>query len=95
MQTIMLWSFGCVLDRNQVIADAIDQAERLHRPGRIRDQRLLERRIGPRLGDDAGAIVRADLGLASLDHDVERGRIDVALLRQHGLDRPDAQLHLG
>ena len=43
-----------------------------------------EGRIGPGLGDDARAVVRADLGLVGLDDGVERGRIDVALLGQHG-----------
>jgi hypothetical protein len=51
--------------------------------------------IGPGLGNDAGAVVRPDLGLEGLDHHVERGRIDVALLGQHGFQRPQAQLHLG
>ena len=95
MHTMTLWSPGRVLDRDQVIADTVDQAERLHRLGRVLDQRVLERRIGPRLGDDAGAVVRADLGLVRLDHHVERGRIDIALLGQHGFERAHAQLHLG
>ena len=50
--------------------------------------------IGPGLGDDAGAVARADLRLVGLDQAIERGRIDVALLGQHGLQRADAQLGL-
>ena len=95
MQTTMLWTCRSVLDRDQVIADAVDQAERLHRLGRILDQRVFERRIGPGLGDDAGAVVRADPGLERLDHHIERGRIEVALLGQHGFEGTHAQLHLG
>ena len=95
MHTMTLWSLRSVLDGDQVIADAVDQAERLHGLGRVLDQRLLEGRIGPGLGDDAGAVVRADPGLERLDHHVERGRIDIALLGQHGLEGAHAQLHLG
>ena len=46
------------------------------------------------LRDDARPVVRADLGLIGLDDAVERGRIDIALFGQHGLQRADAQLHL-
>ena len=62
---------------------------------RVGEQRLLEVRIGPGLGDDARAVVRADLGLVGLDDGVERGRIDVALLGQDRLERAHAQLRLG
>ena len=59
------------------------------------EQRLLERRIVPGLGDDTRAVVGPDLGLVGLDDGVERGRIDVALLGQHRLQRAHAQLRLG
>ena len=78
-----------------MIADAIDQAERLHRLGRILDQRMLERRIGPGLGDDARAVVGADPGLERLDDLIEGGRINIALLCQYGLECAHPQLHLG
>ena len=70
-------------------------AERAQRLGRVLEQRLLERRIAPGLGDDARADMRADPGLVRLDDAVERRRIDIALLDQNGFERPHAQLHLG
>src|SRR3712207_7865860 len=45
------------------------------------------RRLDPGLRDDAGAVVRSDLGLVGLDQGVERGRIDVALLDEDALER--------
>ena len=78
-----------------MIADAADMAERADRLGRIIKQGAFELRIGPGLGDDARAIVRADPGLIGLHDGVERGRIDIALLGQHGLQRADAELDLG
>ena len=51
--------------------------------------------IAPGFGDDALAVARTDLGLIGLDNDVERGRIDIALLAQNGFERAHAQLHLG
>ena len=57
-------------------------------------QRLLERRIAPGLGDDLRAVVRADPGLVGLDDGIERGRIDIALLGQHGLQRAHPKLRL-
>ena len=59
------------------------------------EQRALESRIGPGLGDRAGAVVRADPGLVGLDDAIERGRIDIALLGQDRFQRPHPQLHLG
>ena len=84
-----------ILDRDEMIADAVEQTERSDRLAGILDQRALERRIAPGFGDDAGAGMRADLGLIGLDDGIERGRIDIALLGQHGLQRAHAQLHLG
>jgi hypothetical protein len=46
----------------------------------------------PGLGHHAGAVARADFLLIGLDQEVERGRIDVTLLAQHGLQRAHAQL---
>ena len=78
-----------------MIADPVHQAERDDRLAGIGEQRLFERRIAPGLGDDAGAVMRADLGLVGLDDEVDRRGVDIALLGQHGLKRPHAQLHLG
>src|SRR4051794_12805969 len=78
-----------------MVADAADMAERADRLGAILQQRLLERRIGPGLGDDAGAIVGADPGLIGLDDGIERGRLDVTFLGQDRLEGAHAQLGLG
>ena len=67
----------------------------LDRLGGVFQQRLFERRIGPCLGDDLRAIVRADLGLIGLDDRVERGRVDIAFFAQDRFERAHAQLHLG
>ena len=83
-----------VLDRDQMIADAAHVAHRGDRLGGVRQQRLLERRIGPGLGDHDRAVPRSDLGLVGLDDGVERGRVDIALLGQHGFQRADAKLRL-
>ena len=77
-----------------MIADAAHVAHRGDRLGGVRQQRLLEFGIGPGLGDDDRAVARADLGLVGLDDGVERGRIDIALLGQHGFQRAHAKLHL-
>ena len=94
MQTTMLWRSRRVLDRDQMVADAADMAERADRLGGILQQRLLERRIGPGLGDDARAVVRADPGLVGLDDGVERGRLDIALFGQDRLERAHPELGL-
>ena len=95
MQTIMLCRCWRVLDRDQVVADPVEHAERGHRLAGVVEQRFFERRIAPGLGDDAGADMRADFGLVGLDQRVDGGGIEIALLGQHGFERADAQLHLG
>src|SRR3979411_2930164 len=69
-------------------------AEGRDRGGSVLQQTALEVGIGPGLGDDARAVVRADLGLIGLDDEVERLGVDVTLLGQDGLERPHPQLHL-
>ena len=83
-----------VLDRDQMVADGAHVAERGDRRGGILQQRLPEGGIGPRPGDDEGAVARADLGLVGLDDGIERRRIDVALLGQDRFQGADAQLRL-
>src|SRR5262249_47768590 len=85
---------GRVLDRDQMIPDPALVAERAHRLRGVLEQRLLQLRIGPGLGDDARAVARRHSGLLGLDDDVERGRSDVALLGEHRLQRAHAQLRL-
>ena len=84
-----------VLDRDQVVADPADMAVFRDRRRGIIEQRLLEGGIGPGLGDDAGAVVRADLGLVGLDDAVDGRGVDIALLGQDRFQRPHPQLHLG
>jgi hypothetical protein len=84
-----------VLDRDQVIAHPADEPELGNGFAGIVEQAALERRIGPRLGDDPRAIVRADFGLERLDDEVERSGIDVAFFGEHRLHRAHAKLHLG
>ena len=95
MHTTMLCRCGRVLDRDQMIADPADMAERADRLAGVLEQRLPEGGIGPRLGDDPRAVVRADLGLVGLHDGVERGRLDIALFGQNRLQRANAQLRLG
>ena len=94
MQTTMLWRFGVFSTATRWSPTRLDVAERGDRLGGVLQQRLLEGGIGPGLGDDARAVARADLGLVGLDDGVERGRVDVALLGQDGLQRAHAQLRL-
>src|SRR5690242_19082078 len=58
----------------------------------VLEQPLLVFRIDPGLGNDEGAVARADLLLVGLDQKVERGGVDIALLGQHGFERANAQL---
>ncbi len=83
-----------VLDRDQMIADPADMAERADGLAGIRQQGLFEGRIGPGFRHDLRAIARADLGLIGLDDGVERGRVDIAFFGQDGFERAHAQLHL-
>ena len=71
------------------------KAERTDRRGRVGDEAVLELRIGPGLGDNAGADMRPDPGLVGLDDEIERLGIDITLLRQDRLQRPHPKLHLG
>jgi hypothetical protein len=77
-----------------MVADAADMAERADRLAAVLEERLLEGRIGPGLGDDARAVMGTDLGLIGLDDGVERGRLDIAFFGQDGLERAHTQLGL-
>src|SRR5262249_45031899 len=79
----------------QMVADPALVTERANGLGTVVEQCALERRITPGLGDHVRAGVRTDLGLIGVDDDIERGRIDIALLGQDGLQRAYAQLYLG
>ena len=56
------------------------------------EQRRFEGRVDPGLGDDGGAVARADARLVCFDDRVERNGGDVALLGEHGFQRAHAQL---
>src|SRR5262249_13375911 len=62
--------------------------------GAVGEQTALELGIGPGFGNDARAVVRADLGLIGLDDEIERLGVDIALFAQNGLERAHPQLHL-
>jgi hypothetical protein len=51
--------------------------------------------VHPRARDDASAVARADFRLICVDQQVECGGIDIALLGQQSLERPNAALGLG
>jgi hypothetical protein len=86
----MLWRSS-----HQVIAHAIALYQPGNRLARVLEQRPLEMRINPGLGDDAGADVGADLRLIGRDDAIERRGFDVALLRQNALERAHAKLDVG
>ncbi len=94
MQTTRLCTFAGVLDGDHVLALPALEAELGDRGGRVLDEPGPVARVGPGLGHDLGAVVRADLGFVGLDQHVERLRVHVALLDQNGFERPHAQLHL-
>jgi hypothetical protein len=83
-----------VLDGDEMVADPADMTERAHRFGGVIQQGLLESRIGPGLGDNLRAIVRADPGFIGLDNGIERGWFDIAFFGQDRLERAHAQLGL-
>src|SRR6201999_3957801 len=58
-------------------------------------QHPLEVAVHPRLRDHPGAVAGADLLLVFLDHQIDRGGIDIAFFEQHRLQRADAELSLG
>src|SRR5271154_5721286 len=53
-------------------------------PGRVSEQALAIRGIGPRFRDDARAVARPDASLVAVDDRVDSGRIDQPLLGQQG-----------
>src|SRR4051794_25496681 len=83
-----------VFERDQMAADRADEAERIGRLGRVREQPALEFGIAPGARDDTGAVMRPDLRLARLDDPVEHGRIDIALLGQDRFERAHPELHV-
>ena len=85
---------GRVLHGDHVLALTAAEAELGDRLRRVVEKPVAVGGIAPGLGDDPGAVARADLRLVGLDEDVERGRIDVALLGQKRLERADAKLDL-
>jgi hypothetical protein len=62
--------------------------------GGIAQQPVAIAPVHPRARDDTSAIAGADFRLVGVDQHVERRRIDIALLGQHSLERPNAPLDL-
>ena len=94
MHTTMLWRCGVFSTATRWSPTRLTWPSVLDRLGGVLQQGLLEGGIGPGLGDDLRAIVRADLGLVGLDDGVERGRLDIAFFGQDRLERAHAQLGL-
>src|SRR5205814_2135589 len=69
-----------------MIADPADMTEPTHGLGAILEQSLFESGIGPGLGHNLRAVVRADFRFIGLDDGIERGRLDVAFLGQDRLE---------
>jgi hypothetical protein len=58
---------------------------------RFSKEPLFEIVIHPCLGNDFGAVSRANLFLIPLDQEIDGRRIDIALLKQDGLKRTNTQ----
>ncbi len=74
---------------------AAGEAERGDRRAAVVEEPAPVGLIRPRLRDDPRTVVRADLRLVGLDERIEGRWIDVALLDQDGLERPDPPLGVG
>ena len=94
MQTIMLWRFGVFSTATRWSPTRLMWPIEATALVASSSSAFLKCRVGPGLGDDDGAVPRADLGLVGLDDGVERGRVDVALFGQDGFQRADAKLRL-
>ena len=83
-----------VLDGNHVLTLPACEPDLGNRRRCVLKEPGLVFRIGPSLGDDLGAVVRADFGFIHLDQDIERLRVHIAFLKQYGFECPYAQLHI-
>ena len=83
-----------VLDGDHVLALPAREAELGNGRGGVLEEPCLVVGIAPGLGDDPGAVVRADLGFVGLDQHIERLRVHVAFLDQDRFERAHAQVHL-
>ena len=94
MQTTMLWRCGVFSTATRWSPTRLTWPSVLTAAVASSQQGLLEGRICPGLGDNLRAVMRADLGLVSLDDGIQRSRIDIAFLGQDRLQRAHAQLGL-
>src|SRR6266446_668712 len=85
-------SAGRVRDGNHVLTLPTRVAKLRNSSRRIAQQAFTERRIDPSARDNARAIARTHFRLIGVNQYVECGRIDVALLGHHRLERADAPL---
>jgi hypothetical protein len=86
---------GCVLDRDHVLALTAGEPHLGDRSGRIFEQPLLERRIGPCACHDLRAVARPDLALVRLDDRVERCRVDQTFFHQQRFQCLHSQSRVG
>jgi hypothetical protein len=81
-----------VLHNNHVFTLEASVAKRSNYVRRFRKQPLFKLLIDPRLGDNAGPIVRADFFLVGLDQKIECSWLDIALFGENALKSAYTQL---
>lgn len=90
----MLCRSGVVRDGHHVFALAAEVAKRADCRSGILHQPVAKRGIAPGAGDNMRAVAGADPCLVGFDQNVERGRIDIALLDQDRFERPHTRVGL-
>ena len=81
-----------VLHHGHVLALRPAEAEIRHGGGPVRQQTRLVLRVGPRPGDDLGAVHRPQVVLEMRDDRVHRVDVEDPLLHEHRFDGRDARL---
>ena len=91
MQTTTWCTVGVFSSDHHVLALRALEAELGDGGGAVVEQPRLVLRVGPRLGDDLGAVHRADGGLVGADERLDRLRVDQPALDEQRLQRLGAQ----
>ncbi len=94
MQTIMLWRFGVFSTATRWSPTRLMWPIEATALVASSSSAFLNSGSVQALATTTRAVARADLGLVGLDDGVERRRVDVALLGQHGFQRAHAKLRL-